>query len=172
MNSAPFLGMISQLPTLQTVTYSGQLPPWKGQRFFLLKWTFTLDIDLTSLHTMFLPKLPPVDLQNALSMVMVLYTRCFWSRSSLHSKWSNTWVCCCVQSLSHVRIFATPSTAARQASLSSTISRGWLKFMSLELVIAIQLSHLLPLFSPLAFNLPASEYFPVSLSVFSKCMGL
>ena len=88
MNSAPFLGMISQLPTLQTVNYSGKLPPWKGQRFFLLKWTFTLDIDLSSLHTMFLPKLPPVDLQNASSMVMVLHTRCFWSRSSLHSKWS------------------------------------------------------------------------------------
>ena len=71
----------------------------------------------------------------------------------------NTWACCCVQALSRVRIFATPSTAARQASLSSTISMGWLKFMSLELVIAIQLSHPLPPFSPFAFNLPASGVF-------------
>ena len=32
-----------------------------------------------------------------------------------------------VQSLSGVQLFATPWTAARQASLSVTISRSWLK---------------------------------------------
>ena len=37
-----------------------------------------------------------------------------------------------VQSLSHVRLFATPWTAARQASLSFTISRSLLKLMSIE----------------------------------------
>ena len=39
---------------------------------------------------------------------------------------------CCCQLLSHVRLFATPWTAARQASLSFTISRSLLKFMSIE----------------------------------------
>ena len=40
-----------------------------------------------------------------------------------------------VLSLSHVHFFATPCTAARQASLSFTISQSWLKFMFIELVI-------------------------------------
>ena len=38
-------------------------------------------------------------------------------------------------SLSHVRFFATPWTAARQASLSFTISRSLLKPMSIESVM-------------------------------------
>ena len=37
-----------------------------------------------------------------------------------------------VQSLSRVRLFATPWTAARQASLSITNSRGLLKPMSIQ----------------------------------------
>ena len=41
-----------------------------------------------------------------------------------------------VQSLSHVRLFATPWTAARQASLSITNSRSLLKLMSIESVMA------------------------------------
>ena len=41
---------------------------------------------------------------------------------------------CSVQSLSHVRIIATPWTAACQASLSITNSRRLLKLMSIELV--------------------------------------
>ena len=40
-----------------------------------------------------------------------------------------------VQSLSHVWLSATPWTAARQASLSSTISRSLLKLMSIESVM-------------------------------------
>ena len=40
-----------------------------------------------------------------------------------------------VQSLSHVQIFATPRTAAHQASLSFTNSQSFLKFMSTELVM-------------------------------------
>ena len=40
-----------------------------------------------------------------------------------------------VQSLSHVRLFATPWTAARQSSLSITISRNLIKLMSTELVM-------------------------------------
>ena len=37
-----------------------------------------------------------------------------------------------IQSLSHVRLFVTPWTAAHQASLPSTISPSLLKFMSLN----------------------------------------
>ena len=40
-----------------------------------------------------------------------------------------------VQSLRHVRLFATPWTAARQASLSFTISWSLFKLMSIELVM-------------------------------------
>ena len=40
-----------------------------------------------------------------------------------------------VQSLSHVRLFVTPWTAARQAPLSFTISQDLLKLMSIELVM-------------------------------------
>ena len=40
-----------------------------------------------------------------------------------------------VQLLSHVRLFATPWTAAHQASLSFTISQSLLKLMSIESVM-------------------------------------
>ena len=40
-----------------------------------------------------------------------------------------------VQSLSHVRLFATPWTAACHSSLSITNSRGWLKLMSIQSVM-------------------------------------
>ena len=40
-----------------------------------------------------------------------------------------------VQSLGRFRLFATPWTTARQASLSITNSRRWLKLMSIELVM-------------------------------------
>ena len=51
-----------------------------------------------------------------------------------------------VQSLSRVRLFATPWTAARQTSLSVTNSRSLLKLMSIALVMP---SHpLSPLYPP------------------------
>ena len=56
--------------------------------------------------------------------------------------------CQSVQSLSQVRLFATPWTAARQASLSITNSRSLLKLMSIELVMPsnyLILCHPLPL---------------------------
>ena len=57
-----------------------------------------------------------------------------------------------VQSPSHIWILLTPWTAARQASLSFTISQSLLKFMSIESVILF-LSQPLPPTSPFAFNL-------------------
>ena len=62
-----------------------------------------------------------------------------------------------VQSLSRVRLFATPWTAARQASLSITNSRSLFKLMSIESVMPS--NHLIcccPL-SPPAFNLPQHQ---------------
>ena len=50
---------------------------------------------------------------------------------------ARNWFCqpIVVQSLSCVQVFATPWTAACQASLSSTISQSLLKFMSIESVM-------------------------------------
>ena len=66
-----------------------------------------------------------------------------------------------VQSLSHVQLFATPWTTARQASLFITNSQGLLKLMSIESVMP---SNHLILCSPLLL-LPS--IFP-SIRVFSK----
>ena len=57
------------------------------------------------------------------------------------------------QSLSHVQLFATPLTAAGQASLSFTISQSLIKPMSTEFSDAIQPSHPLQPSSPPALNL-------------------
>ena len=54
---------------------------------------------------------------------------------SQSSKWSISYQFSSVQSLSCVRIFATPWTAACQASLSITNSRSLPKLMSIESVI-------------------------------------
>ena len=64
-----------------------------------------------------------------------------------------------VQSLSCVQLFATPWTAACQASLSPTISQSLLKLHVHWVGDAIQLSHPLPPPSPPALNL-------------SQCQGL
>ena len=66
-----------------------------------------------------------------------------------------------VQSLSCVRLFATPWTASHQASLSITNSQGLVKCMSIESVMP---SNHLILFCPLLLQ---SSIFP-SIRVFSK----
>ena len=60
-----------------------------------------------------------------------------------------------VQSLSHVRLFATPWTAACQASLSFTISWSLFKLMSIELVIPPNHLMLCSLPLPLSLVLPS-----------------
>ena len=76
---------------------------------------------------------------------------------------SSRWTCIgqSVQSLSHVQLFATPWTAAHQASLSITISWSLLKLTSIESVMS---SNQLILCCPLL--LPPS-IFP-SIRVFSN----
>jgi len=70
-----------------------------------------------------------------------------------------------VQSLRHVLLFATPSTAARQASLSITNSQSLLKLMSIESVMPsnhLILCHpllLLPSILPASGSFPMSQFF-------------
>ena len=66
-----------------------------------------------------------------------------------------------VQSLSHVRLFATPWTAAHQASLSITNSQSFLKLMSIKSVMPS--NH--PILCPPLLLLPS--IFP-SIRVFSN----
>ena len=68
--------------------------------------------------------------------------------------WKYTCVHCCehnVESLSPIQLFATPWTAAQQASLSLTVSQSLLKFMSTVLMMTSNLTLLSP--SPPALNL-------------------
>ena len=60
----------------------------------------------------------------------------FWDISKLDREKKTSKVDVVVQSLGHVQLFATPWTAAHQASLSFTISQSLLKLMSTELVIS------------------------------------
>ena len=67
-----------------------------------------------------------------------------------------------VQSLSRVRLFATPWIAARQASLFITISQSSLRLMSIESMMPFShliLGHPLLLLPPIS---PALESFPMS----------
>ena len=63
------------------------------------------------------------------------------------------------QSLSHVRLFVTPWTAAHQASLSFAISQSLLKLMSIELMRPF---HPLSPPSPPAFSLYQHQSFPMN----------
>ena len=67
-----------------------------------------------------------------------------------------------VQSLSHVRLFVTPWTAACQASLSITNSQNSLKLTNIELVMPSNCLILCCPFSSCPQSVPASESFPVS----------
>ena len=67
--------------------------------------------------------------------------------------WFNDRLINTVQSLSSVRLYVTPWTAACQVSLSSTNSQSLLKLMSIKSVIPLQLPHPLLSPSPPAFNL-------------------
>ena len=70
-----------------------------------------------------------------------------------------------VQSLSHVRLFATPWTAARQAFPSITNSRSLLKLMSIESMMP---SNHLILHRPLLIPSPVDELFSYNTSLNSN----
>ena len=67
-----------------------------------------------------------------------------------------------VQSLSRVRLLATPWITARQAFLSITNSRSWLKFMPIKSVMRSAISSSVVPFSSCPQSLPASGSFPMS----------
>ena len=67
-----------------------------------------------------------------------------------------------VQSLSHVQHFATSWTAARQASLSFTISQSLFKLMSIESMMPSDDLILCFPFSSCPQSFPASGIFPMS----------
>ena len=67
-----------------------------------------------------------------------------------------------VQSLSRVRLFTTPWTAAHEASLFFTISRSLLKLMSIELVCHPTISSCIIPFSSCLQSFPASGSFLMS----------
>ena len=69
---------------------------------------------------------------------------------------------CSVQSLSHVQLFETPWTAARQTSLSIVNSQSLLKLMSIELVMPPTISVAVISFSSYLQSFPAKGSFPVS----------
>ena len=72
------------------------------------------------------------------------------------------------QLLSHVRLFATPWTAARQVPLSSTVSRSLLKFMSIESVIPANCLILCcPLLLPSVF--PSIRVFYNESALYIRC---
>ena len=92
-----------------------------------------------------------------------------------------------VQSLSHIQLFATPWTAAHQASLSITNSQSLLKLMSIESVMPsnhlifccpLLLSSILPSIKDLAnesvlhIRLPKYWSFSFSISPSSEYSGL
>ena len=97
----------------------------------------------------------------------------------MHADWLSCELCLCpclwfswhfVQSLSRVRLFATPWTAACQASLSSTISQSLLKLMSTESVIPS--NHLVlccPLLLPSVF--PSIRVFSNESALCIRCPG-
>ena len=70
-----------------------------------------------------------------------------------------------VQLLSHVQLFATPYTAAGQASLSFTLSWNLLKLMSVELVMPSNHLILHCSFSSSPQSFPALGSFPMSHQV-------
>ena len=74
-----------------------------------------------------------------------------------------------VQSLTHVQLFATPCTAAHQASLSITSSQSFLKLMSIESVMPsnhlIICCPLLPLPNESALHIRWWKYWSFSFSI-------
>ena len=81
-------------------------------------------------------------------------------------------VCCSLALSEHVRLFVTPWTAARKASLFFTISWSLLKLMSIESTMP---SNQLILCHPLLLLpsiFPASESFPMSQLITSGCQSI
>ena len=171
-------GLVSKscltLATPWTVAYQA-LCPWDfpgkntgvGCRFLLysIVWRFLNDSAAWDyLKTNQIQSLPSRNLWsrkwelciNIIMTPVLHFTSSHWNHTALLFQFSS------VQLLSHVRLFATPWIAARQASLSITISWSSLRLTSIESVIPS--SHLILCcpFPSCPQSLPASESFPMS----------
>ena len=116
-------------------------------------------------------------------LIWLVLEKIFVKHAILKNYWFGS-----VQLLSHVQLFVTPWTAARQASLSITNSRSLLKLMSIELVMPsdhpILCSPLLLLISifpsirvfsnesVLGIRWPKYWSFSFSISSSNECSGL
>ena len=107
---------------------------------FSIKFSFVINSIYALLHWLLF-------LEKIIFMSFTLCVKILWL-------WKWTIVAIVVQSPSHVRLFATPQTAACQASLSLTTSWNLPKFMSIALMMPS--SHLI-LWYPLLF---LSSIFP------------
>ena len=102
----------------------------------------------------------PTNLPESFSLKFTLAERCTGHQERSRVRMISPVVV--VQSLSRVQLFATPWSAACQASLSFTISQSLLKLMYIELVMPS--NHLIfccP-FSSCPQSFPASRSFPMS----------
>ena len=70
---------------------------------------------------------------------VAVYFHCYWIFILLNN-YATIYAAVVVQSLSRIRLFATPWTAALQASVSFTRSQSLLKFMSIELMMLSNIS--------------------------------
>ena len=74
-----------------------------------------------------------------LTCFVAVYFHCFWIFILLNN-YATIYAAVVVQLLSRVQLFATPWTAALQASVSFTSSQSLLKFMSIELMMLPNIS--------------------------------
>ena len=121
--------------------------PMKTQDWSPLGWTVWISLQSKGLWRVF---------SNITVQKHQFFGAQFSSQSNFHIHTFSS-----VQSLSHVRLFVTPWIAARQASLSITISRSLLKLTSIESVMP---SNQLILYRPLLLLSPI----PPSIRVFSN----
>ena len=92
-----------------------------------------------------------------------------------HTKNTERWVfsCCCCCSVAKLGLtLCRPGTAARQASLSFTISQSLLKLMSTESVMPSNHLILCCPFSSCPQSFPASRSFPMSQLLMAKVLEL
>ena len=118
-----------------------------------------LDLPVCAFHITS-PALNPTGMSPKLALDTSLCTLCAgasagWEEPS-HLHFSS------VQSLSRVRLFATPWTATQQASLSITNSWGSPKLVSVESVMPPSISSSVVPFSSCLQSFPASGSFPMS----------
>ena len=118
--------------------------------------------EVMAIHSSILAwRIPWTEKPGGLQFIGLLRVRHDWSdlactHTHLCAKFSS------VQSLSHIRLFATPWTAAPQASMIITFSRRSPKYMSSNQWCHSAISSSAVPFSSCPQSLPASESFPLS----------